>query len=124
MTAREEIETVAAEEGWILACPLQMFAVYLRDELILIVDVSEPSPPWVQLACGIRRWKVEKPGAVLEMALAWLRSPYDTVCAMPAEEQLEAAITRMRAELLDQSGAVLPVSESLRNAPDTSEVQT
>lgn len=80
MTVREEIESVAAECDWDLAVPLQMYAAYIRDDLILVVELSDPAAPqWVRLSCGTRRWEVNTPDAVLESALAWLRDPYATV---------------------------------------------
>lgn len=103
MTAREEIEVVAAECSWTLAVPLQMHGVYIRDDLIFVVELADPdAPQWVRLACGTRRWEVNAPDAVLESALAWLRDPYDTVyggnvpCPRIQDIGTDPLLTRLR----------------------------
>ena len=102
MTAFDELGVVAAEEGWTPAVPLHLYAVYIRDELIVVVELSDPDRPgFVWLQSGARRWEVNAPGAVLETALAWLRRPYDTVLG-DLEVDVDAALARMRADLTAQ----------------------
>lgn len=82
MTAREEIEVVAAEAGWVQAVPLQQFVMFMRNELFLLVECPDPAvPQWVRLFHGTKRWEVTASYAVLETALAWLRDPDPTVRA-------------------------------------------
>ncbi|MFG1794240.1 hypothetical protein [Nocardia sp. NPDC049149] len=80
MSIREKIESVAVEHGWTLAVPTQMYAVYIRDELIWSIELgNETGPPWAQLAVGTRRWVVRAPGPVLNTGLKWLADPYTVV---------------------------------------------
>lgn len=122
MAAREELEAVAAEEGWTLAVPLSMYAVYIRDELIHVTELSDP-PGFAWLQSGARRWEVNAPDAVLETALAWLRDPYETV---HADLDVDAALERVRAELMDvvaQTKKMPPLADTLRAALDTREIR-